>query len=97
MAIRPAGAVATPPAPAEQAQAPVSKPPERADGTQKYTDEERKVHGQVRMHALIAGYKVAAQLAPTIATVAAEIRTELKKLAHEVAEDIEAYSFLEAK
>lgn len=100
MAIRPAGtAVATPPAPAAQAPAEqaAQETPKAAAPAKVYSADEARVRGQVRMHALIAGYKVAGQLASTLATTAAEIRGELKKLAHEVADDIEAYSFLETK
>jgi hypothetical protein len=96
MAIRPAGiAVATPPAPTSS----LSQNTDNGPVSQKrdYTPEEMKVRGQVRMHGIIAGYKVAGQLASTLATTAAEIRGELHKLAQEVAEKIEAYSFMENK
>lgn len=59
------------------------------------TPEERKVRGQVRMHAIIAGYHVAGTLAPTLANTAANIKDELHKIAEEVAQKVEAYSFKE--
>lgn len=59
------------------------------------TPEDRKVRGQVRMHAIIAGYHVAGTLAPTLANTAANIKDELHKLAEEVAQKVEAYSFKE--
>lgn len=55
--------------------------------------EDKKVRGQVRMHGIITGYKVAAQLAPTLANTAAGIKDELHKLALEVAAKVESYSF----
>lgn len=85
-------------APVAVAEKPAAEAPKadeiRADGTNKYTDEERRVHGQVRMHGIIAGYKVAAQLAPTLANTASGIKDELHKLAAEVAAKIEEYSFI---
>lgn len=62
-----------------------------------YSADESKVRGQVRMHAVIAGYKVASSLAPTLANTSASIKDELHKLAVEVAAKIEAYSFMEDK
>lgn len=58
-----------------------------------YSSDDKKVHGQVRMHGIIAGYKVASAIAPTLANTSASIKDELHKLAAEVAAKIEAYSF----
>lgn len=59
-----------------------------------YNADEKRVRGQVRMHALMCGYKVAASLAPTLANTASGIKDELHKLALEVAAKVEEYSFL---
>lgn len=58
-----------------------------------YTGEDKKVRGQVRMHAIIAGYRVGGMLAATLGTSPASVREELHKLAAEVADKIEGYSF----
>lgn len=59
------------------------------------TAEEKRAHGQVRMHAIIAGYRVGGALAATLGTSAASVKEELHKLAAEVADKIESYSFAE--
>lgn len=84
-------------APVATTPAPVSPKADKPAVSQKrdYTPDEARVRGQVRMHAIIGAYKVASALAPTLANTSASIKDELKKLAHEVAADIEAYSFLE--
>lgn len=69
--------------------------PKAAVSKREYTPDEARVRGQVRMHGIIAGYKVASALAPTLANTSASIKDELHKLAVEVAAKIEAYSFLE--
>jgi len=55
--------------------------------------ETKKVRGQVRMHAIIAGYKAAALLVATLNNSPAAIREDLHKLAKEVADKVEEYSF----
>lgn len=75
-------------------EAPAATTETPTDAKTEMTPEERKVHGQVKMHGLICGYKVAAQLAPTLANTASGIKDELHKLAAEVAAKIEEYSFL---
>lgn len=57
--------------------------------------EEKRAHGQVRMHAIIAGYRVGGALAATLGTSPASVKDELHKLAAEVADKIEEYSFHE--
>lgn len=86
-------AVATAPA-----AGPVTSTPDAAVPVEKIrtmSAEERKVRGQVRMHAIIAGYKVGGMLAATLGTSPNTIREELHKLAAEVADKIEGYSFSE--
>lgn len=84
-------------APVATTPAPVSPVADKPSVSRKkdYSPDEARVRGQVRMHAVIAGYKVASSLAPTLANTSASIKDELHKLAVEVAAKIEAYSFLE--
>lgn len=86
----PAAATAAQPAPAVANTPPVAAAPAPARSA-----EERRVRGQVRMHAIIAGYGVGGALAATLGTSPASVREELHKLAAEVADKIESYSFHE--
>lgn len=91
-------AVATPPAapegvaPAAQAVPTEAKAaaPRTAQGA-----EDKKVKGQVAMHAIIAGYETASRLVLTLSPKPTEARELLHTLAAEIAGKVEAYSFHE--
>lgn len=72
---------------------PIAETAKAAAPTSARSAEEKRVRGQVRMHAIIAGYKVGGALAATLGTSPDSVRAELHKLAAEVADKIEAYSF----
>lgn len=55
--------------------------------------EDKKVKGQVAMHAIIAGYNAASRLVLTLAPKPAESEDMLHTLAAKIAAKIEAYSF----
>lgn len=91
-------AVAMPPAAALETQ-PISEPvqgnekpkvaaPRTAQGA-----EDKKVRGQVAMHAIIEGYNAASRLVLTLAPKPEEARNLLHTLAAEIAGKIETYSF----
>jgi len=52
-----------------------------------------QIRGQVAMHAAIAGYRVAAILAPTLANSGEGIKAKLHEIAAEVTAAIEAHTF----
>lgn len=93
-------AVATPPAaeaPKEDVKVPllqatgitvVTPAPRTAQGA-----EDKKVRGQVAMHAIIEGYDAASRLVLTLAPKPDEARNLLHTLAAEIAGKIETYSF----
>lgn len=64
--------------------------PRTAQGT-----EDKKVKGQVAMHAIISGYDAASRLVLTLAPKPDEARNLLHTLAAEIAAKIETYSFHE--
>lgn len=86
-------AVATPPpaveAPAQAAvETPKAAAPRTAQGA-----EDKKVRGQVAMHAIVEGYNAASRLVLTLAPKPDEARNLLHTLAAEIAAKIETYSF----
>ena len=95
-------AVATP-APAAEAAAPVAAQVVPAEVLAKAAapirtaqgSEDKKVKGQVAMHAIIAGYNTASRLVLTLAPKPTESEDLLHTLAAKIAAKIEAYSFHE--
>lgn len=62
--------------------------PRTAQGT-----EDKKVRGQVAMHAIVVGYEAASRLVLTLAPKPDEARSLLHTLAAEIAKNVEEYSF----
>lgn len=85
-------AVATPPA-AEAPATPVVPEAKVAAPRTAQGAEDKKVRGQVAMHAIIEGYTAASRLVLTLAPKPEEARNLLHTLAAEIAGKIEAYSF----
>lgn len=89
-------AVATPPSAAHEGVAPAQAVPAEAKVAAPRTAqgaEDKKVRGQVAMHAIVEGYNAASRLVLTLAPKPDEARNLLHTLAAEIAAKIEAYSF----
>lgn len=92
-------AVATPPPAAIEAPAAVAAPatvaPVASTPAPVRSSEDKKIKGQVAMHAIIAGYNAASRLVLTLAPKPTESEDMLYTLAAKIAAKIEAYSFHE--
>lgn len=53
----------------------------------------KEVRGQVAMHAIMTGYEVASRMAAILAASPDKVEERLHKLAVDVAQQIEAYTF----